>query len=166
MLIMSNNRLFPGAPTSCFDPSQTVLASAHPAIPYSSVTRLSTNKPSRTSRAMREVISVSLPSSPSLDTKLIDPSSPFRSTLVKPVRLCLDHGTVQSRPALIKVTGVQIGNACWELYTIEHGLSVSPLPAILPVWFQSGSRSTSMLTSQLSSAHSLLCSRQRPLPLQ
>lgn len=20
--------------------------------------------------------------------------------------------------------GVQIGNACWELYTIEHGLSV------------------------------------------
>ena len=22
-------------------------------------------------------------------------------------------------------TGVQIGNACWELYTIEHGLSVS-----------------------------------------
>lgn len=23
--------------------------------------------------------------------------------------------------------GVQIGNACWELYTIEHGLSVRPL---------------------------------------
>jgi hypothetical protein len=22
------------------------------------------------------------------------------------------------------VAGVQIGNACWELYTIEHGLSV------------------------------------------
>lgn len=21
--------------------------------------------------------------------------------------------------------GVQIGNACWELYTLEHGLSVS-----------------------------------------
>lgn len=25
--------------------------------------------------------------------------------------------------------GVQIGNACWELYTIEHGLSVSTMAA-------------------------------------
>ena len=23
------------------------------------------------------------------------------------------------------IAGVQIGNACWELYTIEHGLTVS-----------------------------------------
>ena len=27
--------------------------------------------------------------------------------------------------------GVQIGNACWELYTLEHGLSVSVLAGTL-----------------------------------
>jgi hypothetical protein len=26
--------------------------------------------------------------------------------------------------------GVQIGNACWELYTIEHGLSVSTVSSL------------------------------------
>ena len=71
---------------------------------------------------MREVISVSLHHGSILRNSV----HPFRrSTLAKPVR---EQQPDTSIPCQTNDrAGVQIGNACWELYTIEHGLSVSLL---------------------------------------